>query len=86
MTNYKQRLLSVVGIVGMINAGFCEPPETRTDKTPGTSTREPIPDDDAPDDLKRLITIGKVQVVYDSDPQFVKARCKIFKSRIWLSH
>ncbi|HLQ44959.1 MAG TPA: hypothetical protein VK137_09545 [Planctomycetaceae bacterium] len=36
-------------------------------------TRTPIPADNAPDEIKRLIEDGKVTVVYDSDPEFVKA-------------
>lgn len=35
--------------------------------------REPIPSDFAPDDIKRMIQDGKVTVVYDSEPEFVKA-------------
>ena len=35
--------------------------------------REPIPTDAAPKEFKRLIEGGKVAVVYDSDPEFVKS-------------
>ncbi len=41
-------------------------------KASGTSTREPIPSEDAPKELQRLIKDGKVEVVYDSDPEFVR--------------
>lgn len=56
-----------------LNVAFCESPNSPTDKKPAVATREPIPDDDAPQELKRLIADGKVKVVYDSDPEFVKA-------------
>ncbi len=60
-------------VVGELHVGFCEQPNALTDKTPASTTREPISDDDAPTELKRLIADGKVKVVYDSDPEFVKA-------------
>ena len=37
------------------------------------TTRTPIAADSAPDEIKRLIKDGKVEVVYDSEPEFVKA-------------
>lgn len=37
------------------------------------ATQELIPTDSAPTDLKRLMKEGKVDVVYDSEPEFVKA-------------
>ncbi len=74
MTNSQRTLLLVSGIVvSVLNLGFCEQPNALTDKTPASTTREPVPDDDAPQELKRLISDGKVKVVYDSDSEFVKA-------------
>lgn len=68
-------LLSLCGFaVCDLTVAFCEPPNSPTDKNPTLATREPIPDDGAPQELKRLIADGKVKVVYDSDPAFVKAR------------
>ena len=47
--------------------------EAFTTQKSESSTREPIPTEAAPKELKRLIEGGKVAVVYDSDPEFVKA-------------
>lgn len=55
------------------HVAFCEPPNSPPVEKPPVATREPIPDDDAPQEFKRLIADGKVKVVYDSDPEFVKA-------------
>ena len=70
-----QRVLLLLSgfVVCELNVGFCEPPKSPTVEKPATTTREPIPDDDAPRELKRLIADGKVKVVYDSDPEFEKA-------------
>ena len=38
-----------------------------------SDTHQPIPRDGIPQELERLIDRGKVEVVYDSDPEFVKA-------------
>ncbi|MBC7818703.1 MAG: hypothetical protein IAG10_17580 [Planctomycetaceae bacterium] len=48
-----------------------EPPTANA--TLKTDTQQPIPRDDVPRELQRLIEDGKVEVVYDSDPEFVKA-------------
>lgn len=70
-----QRVLLLLG--GLVfwehTVGLCEPPCSPKDEKPAATTHEPIPDDDAPPELKRLIADGKVKVVYDSDPEFVKA-------------
>ena len=38
-----------------------------------SETHQPIPRDGIPEELQRLIDRGKVEVVYDSDPEFVRA-------------
>lgn len=38
-----------------------------------SDTRQPIPRDGIPQELQRLIDRGKVEVVYDSEPEFVRA-------------
>lgn len=38
-----------------------------------SETYQPIPRDGVPQELQRLIDRGKVEVVYDSDPEFVRA-------------
>lgn len=70
-----QRLLVLLGgfVVCGLNAGFCEPLKLPTEVNADVTIREPIPDDDAPRELKQLIADGKVKVVYDSEPGFVKA-------------
>lgn len=73
LTKNARRLLLAGCLVGGLDAGFCEQPDALTDKKPTATTHEPIPDDSAPKDLKRLIADGKVKVVYDSDPEFVQA-------------
>ncbi len=52
---------------------FCQEAGTPAAKKADSATREAIPADSAPDEIKRLIKDGKVEVVYDSDPEFVKA-------------
>ncbi len=47
--------------------------EKVTAKVSKAATHEPISPEDAPKELKRLINDGKVEVVYDSDPEFVRA-------------
>ena len=52
------------------------PAQTEQPKTiafPKSDTQQPIPRDGVPQELQRLIDDGKVEVVYDSDPEFVKA-------------
>ena len=45
------------------------PQPTKADSLPG----EPIPTDNAPDDIKQLIEDGKVKVEYDSEGEFAKS-------------
>lgn len=45
---------------------------TVADLTLKSDTQRPIPRDGIPVELKELIEAGKVEVVYDSDPEFVK--------------
>ena len=52
---------------------ICQEADPPVIKKAEGATREPIPTDSAPEDLKRLIEDGKITVVYDSDPEFVKA-------------
>lgn len=56
-----------------LNATICQERNSATNNQPSKTTREPIPTDQAPKELKRLIDSGKVEVAYDSDPEFVKA-------------
>lgn len=42
-------------------------------KSKDSSSGEPIPTDNAPDELKRLIEDGKVKVEYDSEGEFAKS-------------
>lgn len=44
-----------------------------TNSTPKSETQQPIPRDGISDEMKKLIDEGKVEVVYDSEPEFVKA-------------
>ena len=44
-----------------------------TNAFPKSDTQQPFPHDGTPKELLRLIEDGKVEVVYDSDPEFVKA-------------
>lgn len=73
-------LLLLVGVVvGGFNLIFSEygpggQPARNDKQKSADTTHEPIPDDSAPQELKQLIADGKVKVVYDSDPDFVKAR------------
>jgi hypothetical protein len=64
-------LFAVLIVVGVDIAAAEERDRAETQQSK-TATREPIPDDNAPQELKRLIEDGKVKVVYDSDPKFVK--------------
>lgn len=73
MTNAQRMLLLIGVLICELNVGFGQTPKSPTVDKPVITTREPIPDDDAPQELKRLIADGKVKVVYDSDPEFVKA-------------
>lgn len=74
MTNARRVLLLLSAfVVCDRNVAFCEPPNSLQDEKATVTTHEPIPDDDAPQELQRLITDGKVKVVYDSAPDFVKA-------------
>lgn len=73
MTRNMQRLLLAVCVVGSLTHGFCEQPATTQGQKPAATAHEPIPDESAPQELKRLIAHGKVKVVYDSDPEFVMA-------------
>lgn len=74
LKNSQRVLLLLSGfVVFQFQFGFCEPPNSSKDEKPTVTTREPIPDDDAPRELKRLMAAGKVKVVYESDPEFVKA-------------
>ena len=52
------------------SVALAEPP---TKPVPKSATREPIPQDNVPKELRSLIDDGKVEVVYESDPEFVKA-------------
>lgn len=75
MTNLQRVLLLLGGlVVAELQVGFSETSNSLADEKPAVTTREPIPDDDAPRELKRLIADGKVKVVYDSDPEFEKAQ------------
>ena len=75
MTNAQRGLLLLSGLVACgLLVGFGQPAVSPTDEKPATTTREPIPVDAAPPELKRLIADGKVKVVYDSDPEFEKAQ------------
>lgn len=52
------------------------PAQTKPATTNGltkSETHQPIPRDGIPPELQRLIDRGKVEVVYDSDPEFVRA-------------
>lgn len=73
VTRNVQRLLLAVGVLGSLPLGFCEQPTSTLGQKPAASTHEPIPDESAPQEFKRLIADGKVKVVYESDPDFVMA-------------
>lgn len=73
MTRNVQRLLFAVCVVGSLSPVFCDQPATTLGQKPAASTHEPIPDESAPKEFKRLIADGKVKVVYESDPDFVMA-------------
>lgn len=74
MTNMRTALLWTL-LGGLLLGGFAAASGQERDpvKPPATTTQEPIPSEDAPQELKRLIDEGKVKVVYDSDPKFVQA-------------
>src|SRR5688572_28477338 len=66
---------AVVGLAtSLFGIALCEdrtvtrPPIKTTDPN-----REPIPTDSAPEELQRLIKDGHINLVYESDPVFVKA-------------
>lgn len=75
MTNTRNKtwltLFVVLIAIGLDIAAGAERDSAETQQSK-TATREPISDDDAPQELKRLIDAGKVKVVYDSDPKFVQ--------------
>ena len=66
-------LLVCVAIVVPLADVVCQEPDSTADKPLRTSTREPILTDQAPQELKKLIIDGNVEVAYESDPEFVKA-------------
>jgi len=66
-------VLVVAASLSLSGSTLCQEADTPTGKKADAETRELIPTDSAPEDLKRLIEDGKVTVVYDSDPEFVKA-------------
>ena len=74
-----RQMIGVALIVGLIpNAPLIalnqdENENAVVQPTVEATTRTPIPADSAPDEIKRLIKDGKVEVVYDSEPEFVKA-------------
>lgn len=51
----------------------CQDRNADAAKKATAKSHERVPTDDAPQELKRLIRDGKVEVVYDSDPDFVNA-------------
>ncbi|MFM9961672.1 MAG: hypothetical protein ACKV2Q_10650 [Planctomycetaceae bacterium] len=65
------------GILAVVVASECsissQDPVTSSAQKTATATQVPISTADAPPELLRLIEDGKVQVVYDSEPEFVRA-------------
>ncbi len=78
MRNRPVRVVEFLAVVSLVTSsvvvGLCEeatvtpPPIETTDPN-----QEPIPTDSAPEELQRLIADGHINLVYDSDPEFVKA-------------
>ncbi len=65
----KLRIACAIWLLGTIASPLPAQPEA----SKPASTRQPIPIDGIPDKLQQLIKAGRVEVVYDSDPDFVKA-------------
>jgi hypothetical protein len=59
---------SLFAITSCEDQTVTRPPIKTTDPN-----QEPIPTDAAPEELQRLIKDGHIKLVYDSDPEFVKA-------------
>lgn len=72
-TSFARRLVLMANVVVAFQVGWCEPPAVIDEQKSVVSTRVSIPDDAAPSELRRLIADGKVEVVYDSEPEFEKA-------------
>lgn len=67
-------LLLIAAVFGYWAVAVGADTKDSADKLRPTATQELISHDNAPEELKRLIADGHVRVVYESDPDFVKAQ------------
>lgn len=66
-------LRSLLTVVTLFVVAFSLASDLLANAKPDAKTQEPIPQDNVPKELRSLIDDGKVEVVYESDPEFVKA-------------